>query len=113
MKHLRIFEEFDDFDLDPITREIFDVWVYVPISKYSDEYRLRGNGNDLEKAKQIANDIRFTKDYYARVKFASEGDDNLTEDEIREMMHNTPKYIAGLKEIGYVLVNKNDKILAP
>ena len=113
MKHLRIFEEFEDQDLSPMIRDIFDVWVYVPLSKYSDEYRLRGTGEHLEQVKSLAKKIIFSKDYYARFKFAREGDDHLDDEEVAAMVNVNKEFVSSLKELGYVLVNKNGTVLAP
>ena len=113
MKHLRIFENFDDFSLDPMSREIFDVWEYVPLSRFSDEYRLRGDGSNMERARELAERIRSSKDYYARFKFAREGDDDIDDIEIASMVNTNPEFVNDLKSLGYVLVNKDGTVLAP
>lgn len=111
MRHLKIFESMDD--IDPMVRDLFDVWEYIPISKYSDEYRLRGTGNNREEAQKLAVDINFARDHLARVTLAERGDDDLSDDDVANMINHRPRLKNELIRIGYVLVNRAGEILAP
>lgn len=109
MRHLKIFENFDD--IDPMARDIFDAWDYINIT--NDGIRLRGTGENSERAHQLAKDINFGLGHFMRVKFAREGDDELTEEEISLYVNRREHLKKVLEDIGYVMVNKSGTILAP